>query len=38
MGCDTGWMDNKFYEISEISEDEADQIMARLRGTVTGQA
>jgi len=30
-----GNMDNKFYE---ISEDEANQIVARIRRTVTGQA
>jgi hypothetical protein len=29
-----GNMDNKFYE---ISEDEANQIIARIRSTVTGQ-
>ncbi len=30
-----GNMDNKFYE---ISEDEANQIIARIHGTATGQA
>jgi hypothetical protein len=30
-----GNMDNKFYE---ISEDEANQIVARIRRTVTGEA
>ena len=30
-----GNMDNKFYE---VSEDEANRIMARIRGAATGQA